>query len=70
MAFTANHYKEVARVIRDELQRCADPGASEAACAVLNVRDGLARMFWRQNPAFDAGRFARDCTPTPGQERT
>lgn len=76
MAFTANHYKEVARIIREERTDWARlDGVDEAEdtyngaiAALRDVQVRLSQMFQRQNPTFDAPRFQRDCTPQ--QERT
>lgn len=66
MAFTASHYLEVARIIRTERecgrQMCARSQAGVELSAT-RIAGALSAMFSRQNPKFDAARFARDCTP-------
>jgi hypothetical protein len=68
MAFTASHYKETARILRDQTEHhtkfCGDPnsGFNEGArWATRVVSENLAGMFKRQNPKFDVARFLKDC---------
>lgn len=70
MAFTASHYLEVARIIREQIEHhqnfCGDGRSdfnSGARWAVKVVAGNLGEMFRRQNPKFDVERFNRDCTP-------
>lgn len=70
MAFTASHYLEVAEIIRNNILFVQSSSAYAtkqerdlSVQSIHTVRCGLAQMFSRQNPKFDAARFARDCTP-------
>lgn len=75
MSFTATHYNEVARIIRNAKARAADRACLskswKQACdlqttAVQHVQEDLSRMFAADNPQFDAERFALNCEPKAG----
>lgn len=73
MAFTSSHYLEVAKIIREaRATRVDDPmvflhvamACEECARYVAEkIQRDLSAMFARQNPKFNAERFAADCTP-------
>lgn len=52
---TRKHYIEVASILKNAREDIADTNG-EVAC-VRHVTRELARMFRRDNSAFDAGRF-------------
>lgn len=67
MAFTARHYNEVARIIRNR-RECAARNPSDreglaADAALCNLIHDLRRMFAADNPRFDGTRFDMACEP-------
>ncbi len=69
MAFSARHYTEVARIIRETNEHvCSDADMAEGwHGAVSSVRLKIRAMFAADNPRFDATRFDMACEP---KERT
>lgn len=64
MAFTARHYNEVARIIKNAREDMRDDAIEDAALArgvVGNIQADLRRMFAADNPRFDGTRFDMAC---------
>lgn len=66
MAITAKHYREVAEIIREQVERIQGRDAmfdmtGEAEATLEKVADGLARMFSADNSNFRRDQFMEAC---------